>query len=114
MPITTEERLATKALIAAIHATRSGLEMAAAIKVQPLERLTEDAMTFAMEQVMLNIESLSAALKACREANREAHRLVKANRDAHDRCGECGGEMRLLAGSPRDVWTCMKCNHQSK
>jgi hypothetical protein len=75
--VTTNERNATIMLIDAIRAARSGLEMAAATKTT---RINEDDRTFAMEQAMLVVASLTAALDKCRAANVEAHRLVPALR----------------------------------
>lgn len=65
--ISNAEKVAGGKLIDTIRAARSGLEMAAGVN---RDRMTEDDLTFVMEQAMLAVGKLSSALAHCREANR--------------------------------------------
>lgn len=112
--MTRDEQKAAVELIQAIRETRHGLEMAAATNLKLW--LTNNDLTFAMEQALLAAERLTGAIKRCRAANADAHRLVpivKPNAP-HEPCAECGGKMHRLTAGPRDTWECLSCNHQSK
>jgi len=72
--MTTDERKAAAALIDIVRNTRNGLEMAAAIDKACV---SDDDLTFLMDQAMIVAGDLVVALARCREANRAAHKLIK-------------------------------------
>lgn len=83
--MTTDERKAAMDLIRAACGARNELEVIASHTSGLTEgRISEEDLTFAMTRAMIVADALASALARCREANREAHRLIRTPRKLHN------------------------------